>query len=662
MRNLMALASLSWLVGCGGGTADDKDGSDTDVLDTVVVDTDVPDTDVPDTDLVDTPVVDTPDTVADTDLADTVDTVPDTVVADADADGSPDADDCAPNDPTVSPGARETCDGLDNDCDPATPDAAGTASWTASGGQPVDVTDAFAAPAGAYTPWASPSSGALRFCPGTFATGVHVATGHEVTITGAGRDLTTLDARGRDRALTISGSAAATGLSLKGGDAAGGIAGPAARIDASASLILRDAIIADNVGSGGAGPFSGALLMEPNASLTVEDVIARDNTAFIASWQGGTLSLARTTISGGLTGFISGTVTLDEVVLQDVGEGFHLGAPGSFSATGSTFRRIGGFLIEDYSNYPFTFSMEGGSISDINGEVVNLHDASPATLQLVDVTVERSHNTSGVTPFFARDGVTLRGVTFDDVVTNGWAVVQAPWGVSVIEDSTFNGCSAAFNVVSLAGTSATVSNTTFSENAAAGNGGGALFIGATVNTIEASTFVHNTSVKGGAVLVGPFRGAQYSTTTISGSTFDRNVATVGDGGAIFAPWSALTISGCSFLGNSAAGAGGAVSVPLPPVIEDSAFTDNVAGTYGGAVVVENDGGGGGTVTGSTFLRNTSAVGAAYTYYLYGGLTLNQVDMGEGPDDNVPADVGAFDTSIAVELGSAYTGVCTNVCN
>ena len=137
---------------------------------------------------------------------------------------------------------------------------------------------------------------------------------------------------------------------------------------------------------------------------------------------------------------------------------------------------------------------------------------------------------------------------------------------------------------------------------------------------------------------------------------------MGDGGAIFASWSALSVSGCSFIHNSAAGAGGAVSVPLPPVIEDSAFTDNVAGTYGGAVVVEDAGGGGGTVTGSTFLRNTSAVGAAYTYYLYGGLTLNQVDMGEGVDDNVPADVGAFDTNLAVEIGSAYTGVCTNVCN
>ncbi len=36
---------------------------------------------------------------------------------DSDADGSPDAEDCAPLDPTIFPGAEETCDGVDNDCD-----------------------------------------------------------------------------------------------------------------------------------------------------------------------------------------------------------------------------------------------------------------------------------------------------------------------------------------------------------------------------------------------------------------------------------------------------------------------------------------------------------------------------------------------------------------
>jgi hypothetical protein len=36
---------------------------------------------------------------------------------DGDGDGTPDAEDCAPEDASVHPGAEEVCDGIDNDCD-----------------------------------------------------------------------------------------------------------------------------------------------------------------------------------------------------------------------------------------------------------------------------------------------------------------------------------------------------------------------------------------------------------------------------------------------------------------------------------------------------------------------------------------------------------------
>ena len=41
----------------------------------------------------------------------------DTGSPDRDGDGSPNFDDCAPDDPNSFPGAEEVCDGLDNDCD-----------------------------------------------------------------------------------------------------------------------------------------------------------------------------------------------------------------------------------------------------------------------------------------------------------------------------------------------------------------------------------------------------------------------------------------------------------------------------------------------------------------------------------------------------------------
>ena len=42
---------------------------------------------------------------------------PQDAVADTDGDGVPDAEDCAPSDPTIHPGAEEGCDLIDTDCD-----------------------------------------------------------------------------------------------------------------------------------------------------------------------------------------------------------------------------------------------------------------------------------------------------------------------------------------------------------------------------------------------------------------------------------------------------------------------------------------------------------------------------------------------------------------
>jgi serralysin len=67
--------------------------------------------------------------------ADDTDPTADTdVVAgpDADGDGTLDAEDCAPDDPTIHPGAAETCDGVDQDCDGVTDDQLASSAEQAS--------------------------------------------------------------------------------------------------------------------------------------------------------------------------------------------------------------------------------------------------------------------------------------------------------------------------------------------------------------------------------------------------------------------------------------------------------------------------------------------------------------------------------------------------
>ncbi len=57
------------------------------------------------------------DGISEDDSDDTEDTAP--PLQDTDEDGVPDADDCEPNSPSIHPGAPELCDGLDNNCDGA---------------------------------------------------------------------------------------------------------------------------------------------------------------------------------------------------------------------------------------------------------------------------------------------------------------------------------------------------------------------------------------------------------------------------------------------------------------------------------------------------------------------------------------------------------------
>jgi YVTN family beta-propeller protein len=157
----------------------------------------------------------------------------------------------------------------------------------------------------------------------------------------------------------------------------------------------------------------------------------------------------------------------------------------------------------------------------------------------------------------------------------------------------------------------TVSNSTFTNNDAPGNGGREGLGGAIDNgdnggqgtlTVTDSTFTDNTAYsQGGAI--DSCLGGSGCTVTVTGSTFTGNSAFYGG--------SAIYNAGSGYNNNDNAGGQGTLSVT------DSTFTDNT-GADGGGVIENAEGAGNGsgpsdgtvTVTDSTFSDNTASHGGA----------------------------------------------------
>ncbi|MEQ1567791.1 MAG: putative metal-binding motif-containing protein [Myxococcota bacterium] len=204
--------------------------------------------------------------------------------------------------------------------------------------------------------------------------------------------------------------------------------------------------------------------------------------------------------------------------------------------------------------------------------------------------------------------------------------------------------------------SATIDGCTFDGNRADGSGG-ALMTGADASgVVSGSTFGVNEASYGGAVYLGGT-----NDWTIDGSTFDANVATTGNGGAIRLNVAGAAVTfelfGSAFVGNSAAAYGGALAATTVDgsaigdlVLADLSFTGNRADDGGAmsigsvaavdlsrtelcANIADNDGGG----------IRVAAAGAARS--VWANLTLaNNVAAGAGGgmwfDEAAPATVRA----------------------
>jgi hypothetical protein len=142
---------------------------------------------------------------------------------------------------------------------------------------------------------------------------------------------------------------------------------------------------------------------------------------------------------------------------------------------------------------------------------------------------------------------------------------------------------------------------TIAENTSASHGGGA-YISSSAADIRDNEFLDNVTAGDGA-------GAYvfFGTNRITGNTFTGNEA-LDDAGGLRIQSGYADIEGNTFTFNSCVDDGGAVKFShAKSRFHDNLLTDNSAGEEGGGVELDNDST---TVSGSTFLRNTAALGGA----------------------------------------------------
>ena len=136
----------------------------------------------------------------------------------------------------------------------------------------------------------------------------------------------------------------------------------------------------------------------------------------------------------------------------------------------------------------------------------------------------------------------------------------------------------------------TLTNDTFYDNNASGNGG-AVYTGGGTLTVNNGMFNENQatslSSNGGALYVDTVAGSP-GNASLTDVAFTSNTAD-GSGGAVYAVPSAttatqLTVSSCDFTGNQATGgAGGAISTGDQLTVTAGSFTGNTSSVFGGAI-------------------------------------------------------------------------------
>ncbi|MED5371738.1 MAG: putative metal-binding motif-containing protein [Myxococcota bacterium] len=177
-----------------------------------------------------------------------------------------DDSDCIDYNKNIYPGAPETCDGLDNDCDSSTSEEGTVGFLGDKSGTLTDLTTNFAAGADkAPASWKPKEHGTLEVCGGTWY--VTIKTSYDLDIVGNGSETTVLDAGKRGSNLHVNRDNVVVtldGVTLQRGKArkGGGI-----RCDAMADISGSDVVINDGI----ATVQGGLVYLSDECSLSLSD-------------------------------------------------------------------------------------------------------------------------------------------------------------------------------------------------------------------------------------------------------------------------------------------------------------------------------------------------------------------------------------------------------
>ncbi|MCL2538634.1 MAG: autotransporter outer membrane beta-barrel domain-containing protein [Alphaproteobacteria bacterium] len=319
-------------------------------------------------------------------------------------------------------------------------------------------------------------------------------------------------------------------------------------------------------------------------------------------------------ITGGT--FDSNTFVVSKAAIQNMSgamtiDGTTFNANSSTTGYGAGIYNAAALVITDAN---FTNNIAGNAGAIYNG--------AGSSLSIVGGTFESNTASvfGGAVMASAASVFTVDGATFTTNHANatmgyGGAVIVANFVGGQISNSDFNG-NTAFNGGAIASystggyeNSLFITDSTFENNIAYGNGGAVYTTANATTTINGSSFTSNT-----ANATSGFGGAIYTelggTVSLTNTDFTTNSAF--DGGAIYNLGS-MTISGGTFLQNQsfqslASTGGGAIFNAGTLNISGAEFTQNstAGGGYGGAILNT----GNLTVTGGSFAQNTANSGGA----------------------------------------------------